>query len=149
MSRSWEVAPIPASWSGMRKSYEPTRVDVAIRTTLSTASSNRDEHAHFPTASHEAQAGGLRLARSWPCFEFWLLLHFTYHRRPYVLWICTDQQRTDTIAPLGNPQVRTPALDSLVRDAVALRNVYFQSPFYSSSRASFMTGRGPSQTTNY
>ena len=44
---------------------------------------DRDEHAHFAAASDEAQAGGLRLARSWPCFEFWLLLHFTYHRRPY------------------------------------------------------------------
>ena len=44
---------------------------------------DRNEHAHFPTASHEAQAGGLLLARSWPCFEFWLVLHFTYHRRPY------------------------------------------------------------------
>ena len=44
---------------------------------------DRDEHAHFLSASHEAQEGGLLLARSWPCFEFWLVLHFTYHRRPY------------------------------------------------------------------
>ena len=44
---------------------------------------DRDEHAHFLTASQEAQAVGLHLARSWPCFEFWLVLHFTYHRRPY------------------------------------------------------------------
>ena len=44
---------------------------------------DRNEHAHFLTASQEAQAVGLHLARSWPCFEFWLVLHFTYHRRPY------------------------------------------------------------------
>ena len=44
---------------------------------------DRDQHAHFPTASHEARATGLLLARSWPCFEFWLVLHFTYHRKPY------------------------------------------------------------------
>ena len=44
---------------------------------------DRDEHAHFHTASQEAQASGLHLARSWPCFEFWLILHFEYHRRPY------------------------------------------------------------------
>lgn len=44
---------------------------------------DRDEHAHFVTASQEAQAVGMLLARSWPCFEFWLVLHFTYHRRPY------------------------------------------------------------------
>lgn len=44
---------------------------------------DRDQHAHFNTASNEAYSAKLRLARSWPCFEFWLLLHFVYHRRPY------------------------------------------------------------------
>ena len=44
---------------------------------------DRDQHAHFNTASNEAHSAKLRLARSWPCFEFWLLLHFVYHRRPY------------------------------------------------------------------
>ena len=44
---------------------------------------DRDEHTHFNTASNEALSANLKLARSWPCFEFWLLLHFVYHRRPY------------------------------------------------------------------
>ena len=44
---------------------------------------DRDKHEHFHTASQEAQAAGMLLARSWPCFEFWLVLHFTYHRKPY------------------------------------------------------------------
>ena len=44
---------------------------------------DRDEHAHFDTATFEAHSAKLKLARSWPCFEFWLLLHFVYHRRPY------------------------------------------------------------------
>ena len=44
---------------------------------------DRDQHAHFNTASNEALSAKLKLARSWPCFEFWLLLHFVYHRRPY------------------------------------------------------------------
>ena len=44
---------------------------------------DRDEHTHFAAASHDAQAAKLMLARSWPCFEFWLLLHFTFHRRAY------------------------------------------------------------------
>ena len=65
-------------------------------------------------------------------------------KRPNILWICTDQQRADTIAALGNPHIRTPVLDSLVRDGVALRNAYCQSPICSPSRASFMTGRYPS-----
>lgn len=49
---------------------------------------DRDQHTHFNAASDEALSAKLKLARSWPCFEFWLLLHFVYHRRPY--------------APLGN-----------------------------------------------
>ena len=44
---------------------------------------DRDQHAHFGTASKEAQGAKLKLARSWPCFEYWLVLHFVYHRDPY------------------------------------------------------------------
>ena len=44
---------------------------------------DRDQHAHFNTASNEALSAKLKLARSWPCFEFWLLLHFVYRRGPY------------------------------------------------------------------
>ena len=25
----------------------------------------------------------MKLARSWPCFEYWLVLHFVYYRKPY------------------------------------------------------------------
>ena len=39
--------------------------------------------------------------------------------RPNILWYCTDQQRFDTIGALGNPHVRTPVVDQLVRDGVA------------------------------
>ena len=41
--------------------------------------------------------------------------------RPNVLWICTDQQRYDTIAALGNPHVRTPHVDRLVEIIKAYR----------------------------
>ena len=44
---------------------------------------DHDEHAAFDGASNDASASGLKLARSWPCFEFWLLLHFGYSRRPH------------------------------------------------------------------
>ncbi len=63
---------------------------------------------------------------------------------PNVLWICTDQQRYDTIGALGNPHVRTPNLDRLVRDGVAFTHAYCQSPICTPSRASFLTGRYPS-----
>ena len=44
---------------------------------------DRDEHAHFQQASVLAQKSNLWLGRSWPCFEFWLLLHFRFSRQPY------------------------------------------------------------------
>lgn len=44
---------------------------------------DRDQHAHFDSASQEARDARLKLARSWPCFEYWLVLHFVYRRRPY------------------------------------------------------------------
>ena len=60
--------------------------------------------------------------------------------RPNILWICTDQQRYDTIAALGNPHVSTPNIDALVRDGVAFERAYCQSPICTPSRASFLTG---------
>ena len=33
--------------------------------------------------------------------------------RPNILWICTDQQRYDTIGALGNRYVSTPNIDRL------------------------------------
>ena len=44
---------------------------------------DRDEHANFDSASVQAGARKIRLARSWPCFEYWLLLHFEYTRAPF------------------------------------------------------------------
>ena len=44
---------------------------------------DRDEHEHFCRASKAARNARLKLARSWPCFEYWLVLHFVYHRKPY------------------------------------------------------------------
>lgn len=60
---------------------------------------------------------------------------------PNILWICTDQQRSDTIAALGNDAVRTQHVDRLVNDGVAFTNAFCQSPVCTPSRASFLTGR--------
>jgi len=64
--------------------------------------------------------------------------------RPNILWICTDQQRYDTIHALGNEQIRTPNLDRLAAEGVAFTRAYAQSPICTPSRASFLTGRYPS-----
>jgi arylsulfatase len=60
--------------------------------------------------------------------------------RPNILLFCTDQQRFDTIAALGNRHIRTPNLDRLVREGVAFDNAYSQTPICTPSRTSFMTG---------
>lgn len=64
--------------------------------------------------------------------------------RPNILWICTDQQRLDTIGALGHPHVRTPNLDRLCATGTVFRNAYCQSPVCTPSRSSFLTGRYPS-----
>ena len=68
----------------------------------------------------------------------------SHPKRPNILWICTDQQRYDTIAALGNPYVSTPHLDRLLRQGVAFERAYCQSPICTPSRASFLTGMYPS-----
>ena len=66
--------------------------------------------------------------------------------KPNILWLCTDQQRYDTIASLGNHLINTPAIDSLVKDGTAFKKAYVQSPICAPSRASFLTGRYPRTT---
>jgi len=66
--------------------------------------------------------------------------------RPNILWITTDQQRFDTIAALGNAHIRTPNIDRLVNEGVALTNAFCQSTVCSPSRASYLTGRYPRTT---
>ncbi len=61
--------------------------------------------------------------------------------RPNILWICTDQQRYDTIGALGNPHVDTPNIDHLVAGGFAFTHAYCQSPICTPSRASFLTGQ--------
>ncbi|MBV7332958.1 sulfatase-like hydrolase/transferase [Chloroflexi bacterium TSY] len=65
-------------------------------------------------------------------------------QKPNILWICTDQQRYDTIGALNNPHIRTPNIDRLVGEGVAFTHAFCQSPICTPSRASFLTGMYPS-----
>jgi arylsulfatase len=67
-------------------------------------------------------------------------------RKPNILWICTDQQRTDTLGCYGNPHVSTPHIDRLASMGVVFERAYCQSPVCTPSRASFLTGRYPRTT---
>ncbi len=66
--------------------------------------------------------------------------------QPNILWICTDQQRADTIGALGNKFVRTPHINALATQGTAFTSAYCQSPVCTPSRASFLTGRYPRTT---
>ncbi|UCC97627.1 MAG: sulfatase-like hydrolase/transferase [Phycisphaerales bacterium] len=63
---------------------------------------------------------------------------------PNILWICTDQQRFDTIHALGNNHIRTPNIDKLIATGTAFTRAHCQSPICTPSRASFLTGMYPS-----
>ncbi|MEC5320177.1 sulfatase-like hydrolase/transferase [Brenneria populi subsp. brevivirga] len=62
---------------------------------------------------------------------------------PNILWICTDQQRWDTLSCQGVPGARTPHIDNLAASGTLFERAYAQSPICTPSRASFLTGMYP------
>ncbi len=66
--------------------------------------------------------------------------------KPNILWICTDQQRFDTLRSNGNDYIDTPNLDRLLKTGVSFDRTYCQAPVCTPSRASFLTGRYPRTT---
>ncbi len=64
-------------------------------------------------------------------------------KRPNILWICTDQQRFDTLGCYGNSWVKTPNLDRLAASGTRFDAAYCQNPLCTPSRASFLSGRYP------
>lgn len=62
---------------------------------------------------------------------------------PNILWICTDQQRWDTLGVYGNSWVNTPNIDRLAESGLVFDYCYSQSTVCTPSRASFLTGRYP------
>ena len=64
-------------------------------------------------------------------------------KKPNILWICTDQQRWDTLSSLGSPGALTPHIDTLAASGVLFERAYAQSPICTPSRASFLTGMYP------
>jgi arylsulfatase A-like enzyme len=66
-------------------------------------------------------------------------------KRPNILFILADDQRPDTIAALGNPNIQTPNLDKLVARGTAFTRAHIMGgtggAVCVSSRAGIMTGR--------
>ena len=62
---------------------------------------------------------------------------------PNILFVMTDQQRSDTIRALGNREIRTPVLDSLVQAGTAFANCFTPSPVCVAARSATITGAPP------
>lgn len=73
------------------------------------------------------------------------LAHSALAARPNVLFLFADDQRADTIAALGNTNIKTPALDRLCREGLAFSRAYMQGSFNGAtcvpSRAMLLSGQ--------
>lgn len=63
--------------------------------------------------------------------------------QPNLLFIMTDQQRFDTLTVNGNPDMKTPVLDTLARSGANMQGYFTCSPVCGPSRANLFTGRYP------
>lgn len=72
-------------------------------------------------------------------------------KQPDVIWICTDEMRTDAIGCYGNrwTEMETPNLDRMARDGVHFTTCFCNSPVCVASRYSFLTGQHPLDTGVY
>lgn len=70
-------------------------------------------------------------------------------RQPNILLLFTDMQRADTIAALGNPVIRTPHLDRLVREGTTFTRCYSPSPVCVPARCCLHYGLYPQRTGTF
>lgn len=77
------------------------------------------------------------------------VVSLTAAQPPNVVFIFADDQRADTIAALGNPVIKTPNLDRLVKRGVAFNRAYMQGGNQGAtcvpSRAMLLSGRSLAQ----
>ncbi len=63
--------------------------------------------------------------------------------KPNILFICSDQQRTDTIAAYGNEWIQTPNLNALAERSAVFENAYVTQAVCSPARGTMLTGLYP------
>ena len=77
------------------------------------------------------------------------IVSLTAAQPPNIVFIFADDQRADTIAALGNPVIKTPNLDRLVKRGVAFTRAYMQGGNQGAtcvpSRAMLLSGRSLAQ----
>ena len=65
--------------------------------------------------------------------------------KPNVIFVLTDDQGIWASGCYGNPEIRTPNMDRLAAEGMLFKNFFVATPVCSPSRATFLTGRIPSQ----
>lgn len=65
---------------------------------------------------------------------------------PNILFVFTDQLRADSIAALGNSQIRTPNIDRLVQEGTTFTKCYTPSPVCMPARHALTSGLSPHRT---
>ncbi|MGE0378265.1 MAG: sulfatase [Planctomycetaceae bacterium] len=68
--------------------------------------------------------------------------------RPNILFIMTDQHRSDALGANGNTIIQTPHLDRLASEGANFTHCFVQAPVCVPSRVSFFTGRYPHSHKN-
>ncbi len=63
--------------------------------------------------------------------------------KPNVVFIFSDQQRSDTMRCYGNDWIETPNLNALASQSFVFRNAYVTQPVCTPARASILTGLYP------
>ena len=66
--------------------------------------------------------------------------------RPNVIYILTDQWRTQSLGYAGNPDIQTPYLDALAEESVNFIHAVSVTPVCTPHRAALLTGRFPTTT---
>ena len=70
-----------------------------------------------------------------------MLAPFLWAGQPNIVFVYADDQASWTIGALGNRQARTPNIDRLYSEGVALTNAFTTTPVCSPSRAGLLTSR--------
>ena len=65
--------------------------------------------------------------------------------RPNIVFILSDDQGPWAAGCYGNAEIRTPAIDRIAQTGMRFDNFFVATPVCSPSRATFLTGRIPSQ----
>ena len=63
--------------------------------------------------------------------------------RPNILWLMTDEQRSDSLGCYGSPWARTPNVDAIARDGVVFTQAVTPCPMCVPARLSILTGKYP------